>query len=372
MEGKSVEEKEQILKKMMGDGLVRFIMERSESDLLKILFSGFVPKTNNEGVDVDSIVYRAITTGYALGASICSDCYDDNLEFDFNAAEKTINKTYELFEKQHPGLCYLEDDVQNTIKALMAIGTKYAVEHVSKGQLLDLLIGGTFPDWIEIGGLTEDEVKDIYTPKPLNMGEYCTYTKSKFNLYEEKKEFISNSKKQHEIYCNMLNQNDDKVIERGKWMLEAAANLLQYEQIDFTLEGVLKLSDEDLYCLHFVLTRKQKALTKPEGFRALKLGICIYHKILDELKNSDLDDATIRHIALEPCCAQASYYASFHTFPAFLHYSKVLEMHEYIVQNVQRLLRGYFSAMQETARKRMGEIISSLYFDDKEIEEAEP
>lgn len=55
MGGKSEDERHEVIKKIMSDGMVRMPMEKSELDLIHIMCDHVIPEENTEGGDVGTV-----------------------------------------------------------------------------------------------------------------------------------------------------------------------------------------------------------------------------------------------------------------------------------------------------------------------------
>lgn len=366
MEGKNKEERHSVIEGMMRDGFVRDIANNNILILINLIACGVVPMDNKEGVDMFDLVNYASSVGYFMGATLLSECYDEEFSFSPEKAQSDIDILYENLEKIFPGLCYLEEQLQQGIRAIIFFAAKLAVEHFSKGTVLDLLLLEHFPNWKEMGKFAEEELDDLYTPKPIDMGPYNEIVKTRFDLYETKKKFREEEKRREDQYLELFKPKDEKVIADSELILKEWNNIVSLDELDMTSEGILCLTHAEQLSLFLVFTRTCSYLTKSEAYKLVRIGFMLYDKLQDKIKKQSETEEYFDECMLKYHYTCVSFYVASHIYKEKIPFLKILEMSQYMLLVLEK------QSMIETSDKnriRRAKYISTLYFKLKEKDE---
>lgn len=366
MDGKSEDERRAIMEGLMKDGMMKEIASKNLVTLITVLLWPAVPATNEEGLDLFEVVDFGIKTGYCLGATMCGNCYDDDLQFSYEKAKPHLEELFNAIDQKYPSLCYIKEDDQTLIKNIITCSVKMAVEHSTKGDVLNDIFSSIYPNWQELGGFSEEEVKELYTPHPFDMPPCQDYVDAQFNLYEYEKQHIENLKSRKKVLHQDYRQDDEDVIKVGNVLCELMKDITPIDELDMTPEGILSLPPSEQLTLFLFYTLGYHDITKEEAYKAIWIGFVLYDVIKQKFSGEYQIPADVIEKAMIHFVNCVAYYIATQFYPDFKQLLSALEMSTLMVLAFEK------QDMIETSdknRTRRAKYISTLYFKLKEKDE---
>lgn len=366
MEGKNKEECRAIMESVMKDGMMREIANTDLLLLIVVLFFPAIPNSNEEGLDLFEVVEFGIKTGYCLGSTMCSDCYDDDMQFSLEKAKPHLAELFNALDQRYPSLCYLSDDDQDLIKKIITCSVKMAVEHTTKGEVLNDIFSGIYPNWQELGGFSEEEIKELYTPKAFDLPPFQDYVDARFELYELEKKLLENNKKLQKLFQDAYMLDDEKVVKIGEVMCDLMKDITPIDELDMTPEGILSLSPSEQLTLFLLYSRVYKQINREEAHKAIWIGFVWYEVMKQKFSGEyqipeDIIEKVMKHNV--NCIA---YYIATQFYPAPQQLDSALEMSALIVLAFEK--RGMIETSDKIRISR-AKFVSSLYSKIKELHE---
>lgn len=366
MDGKSEDERRVIVEGLMKDGMMKEIANKKLVTLITVLLWPAVPATNEEGLDLFEVVDFGIKTGYCLGATMCGDCYDDDLQFSYEKAKPHLEELFNAIDQKYPSLCYIKEDDQNLIRNIITCSVKMAVEHTTKGEVLNDILSRIYPNWQELGGFSEEEIKELYTPQPFDMPPYQDFVDARFKLYEHEKQHLENLKSRKQFFHQNYMQDDEEVIKVGNVLHELMKDITPVDELDMTPEGILSLPPSEQLTLFLFYTRTYNDITKEEAYKAIWIGFVLYDVIKQKFSGEYQLPADVIEKAIIHTANCVAYYIATQFYPDFKQLVSVLEMSTLMVLAFEK------QNMIETSDKnriRRAKYVSSLHSKIKDLHE---
>lgn len=160
-EGKTKEEKQEIAKDIAMKLLLPKLQKASVKELIEIDFSRYF-ESKVCGIDITDLMNDLVTSGYDAGLSECKDCGMKDGSLDEGKVIPVVQRIYSDVKNKYPDLSNVDDKTQKQLETAVLFSMRVAIQNITKGDYLDLMIGKNFPDWKEEANLSEDTIKELY------------------------------------------------------------------------------------------------------------------------------------------------------------------------------------------------------------------
>lgn len=160
-EGKTNEEQMEIAKDITMEVLLPKLLKASVRELIEIDFARYF-ESKVGGIDITDLMNDLVTSGYDAGLTECKDCGMEDGSLDEGKVIPVVQGIYSEVKRKYPGLSDVDAKTQKQLQTAVLFSMRAAIQNITKGDYLDLMIGENFPNWKEDANLSEEIIKELY------------------------------------------------------------------------------------------------------------------------------------------------------------------------------------------------------------------
>lgn len=161
-EGKSKEEKHELAKEIAMKLMLPKLLKANVKELIEIDFARYFDSKEINGIDAVDLIEDLVRSGYEAGLTECKDCRTEDGNMDADMVIPVVQRLYSDVVIKYPNLKDVEPGTQEQLQTAILFSMRAAIQNITTGEYLDLMMGEDFPDWKKEACLTEEAIKGIY------------------------------------------------------------------------------------------------------------------------------------------------------------------------------------------------------------------
>lgn len=322
-----------IMKGLLENGIISYLIGKELRLLVCLYFSCKAPSENTEGINLQRMMMYAAFVGYTLGSIADVNLLDDELQYDEEKAAPVVNLIYENLTEEYPAIVYLDEFRTAMLLYVISMSIKYAVEFLTKGELMDMMFCNICPDWKYHTGLSDEETEKLYERMPFCFPEDQERVNLKFQCFEMQHRIVSSCKDLHEYYSSYYNINEPEIATMIDQVLALKNSRMQFKEIKPTYENVLTLPFEEHCSIFLAYTAKRgELMTEEDAYDCCMTSYAMYDVLREIVQHKEIEDLSFVQ-------KQIAYGVVVREMLGFLNYPLAMQKFYYVEEHIKNFAK---------------------------------